>query len=459
MPQKSFSRTGAIMTHPASPAALLDTFARDGGSDSFYTGFYALLDEAPGEVPALVTGGLDRPLNNAYFLGEAVSYLPAEAMPAVVERMLAALADPARRKTAMQVLSHVELQFPHLLHPHLARLFDDEANAETYYGDYPWRESGELDHPRLLRVLGKGGRNAHRALECLLETRTPAAFATLSRNRKLLKYGSETDYLLEVGYEPVPREDDPVVEAPRSPGARLRSFFVRPSAPEPREWRRLYPQASYHLRFSDRYRDGLTISPLVRERHPTWRLDAGDAPPQRFGGEGECVCGICARPTQRLMVLDPVPPGLEVTSVARLTLEMCVRCVEVNEVMDYVHDAEGRPSPHRYQMPGDEPEFESVPLRAAEVRLAPTPARWFWQDWGTSNDRQNLSRLGGHPAWVQNADYPHCPECGRFMTFLIQLDANLPAGADETEQVFSEGVFYGFWCDRCRVSAFKWQIT
>jgi hypothetical protein len=432
------------MPHPAGPAALLDTFARDGGADAFHTGFYALLDEAPGEVPALVMGALDRPLRNAYFVGEAVSYLSPEAVPGVVERALAVLADNARREAAERVLSHVALEFPRLLHPHLARLFDDRADVES------WRESGELDHPRLLRVIGQGGRDGYRALRCLLETRTPAAFAALSRNTKLLKYGSEANYLLdqkygsqtshllEVGYEPVPREDDADGEAPRSFGAALRSLFTRPPEPEPREWRRLYPEASYHLRFPDGYRDGLMISRLVRERHPTWRLDAGDAPPQRFGGEGECVCGICARTTQRLITLDPVPPGLEVTAVPRLTLEMCVRCVEVNEVMEYVHDAEGRPLPHRHQVPGDEPEFESVPLRAAEVRLAPTPARWFWQNWGASNDRQNLSRLGGHPSWVQNAEYPHCPECGRFMTFLIQLDAALPAGRDETEEIFSE---------------------
>jgi hypothetical protein len=450
---------GAIMDRHVTAAALLDTYARDWRSEQFHTGFYTLLDEARGEVPALVMGALGRPLHNAYFAGEAVSYLPPATVPAVVERALAALADAGTRATAKNVLAYVALEFPHLLHPHLTQLFGKGADREMYLGDEPWRGSGELHHPYLVRVLHEGGKDAHRALECLLETRTPAAFAALARNTKLLKHGSQTSYLLEVGYEPVPRDDDPAPEAPRSFGAAVRSLFARPPEPAPREWRRLYPQASYHLRFPDGYRDGLSISLSTRERHPTWHLDAGDAPPQRFGGEGECVCGICARRTQRLIVLDPVPPGLEVTAVPRLTLEMCARCVEVNEVMEYVHDAEGRPSPHRRQTPGDEPEFESFPLRTAEVRLAPTPARWFWQDWGTSNGRQNLSRLGGHPSWVQNADYPPCPECGRLMTFLIQLDAVLPAGRDESEEIFGEEVFYGFWCDRCRVSAFKWQNT
>jgi hypothetical protein len=427
------------MDNHARPAALLDTFARDGWSDSFHTGFYALLDEAPDEVPTLVMDGLGRGLANAHFLGEAVSYLPPEAVPGVVERALAALADAGGRETAEDVLLHVALEFPRLLHPHLTRLFDEEANGEAYYADYPWRESGELHHPYLLRVIREGGKDAHRALQCLLETRTPSAFAVLSRSAGLLVYGSETDYLLEVGYERVPPDGDP------------------DGGPDSREWRRLYPEASYHLRFPDDYRDGLDLPLQDRDRHPTWRLDAGDAPPQRFGGDGECVCGICAHPTQRLLVLDPVPAGLGVT-LARLTLEVCLRCLEVNEVMEYVHDAEGRPSPHRYQMPGDEPDAESVAPLEAEVRLAPTPARWLWQDWAVSNDQQNLSRLGGHPSWVQGADYPHCPECLRFMAFLIQLDATLPGG-DGAEPVCYEGVYYGFWCDRCRVSAFKWQVT
>lgn len=412
---------------------LLDSFARDGWSNGFLADFHALLAEAPGEVPALVMDGLGRGLRDAHFLGEAVAHLPTEALPAVVERALAALPDPDGRETAEDVLAHVALQFPRVLHPHLARLFDEGVNAEAYYHASPWRESGELHHPHLLGVIGGGGEEGHRALQCLLETRTPDAFAALSRNAHLLQYGSEADYLLGVGHEALP------------------------SGPDAREWRRLYPEASYHLRFPDGYRDGLDPQVQHRDQHPTWHLDADGARPQRFGGDGECVCGICAHPTQRLIVLDPVPPGLGVT-MARLTLEACLRCVETNEEMEYVHNAEGRPSPHRYQRPGDEPDAEYVAPLAAEVRLAPTPARWFWQDWAIANDRENLSRLGGYPSWIQGADYPHCPECLRFMTFLVQLDATLPSG-DGTEPVCYEGAYYGFWCDGCRVSSFKWQVT
>lgn len=432
--------------------ALLDEFARDGWTAAFVAGFHALLDEARDEVSALVVEGLDRGLANAHFLGEAVSYLPPDAVPAVVERALAAHARDPEDETAADVVAHVALEFPRLLHPHLARLFEQGVNAEAYYSDHPWRESGDLHHPYLLRVIRAGGEGAREALNCLLETRTPAAFETLLRHPDLLRYGSADDYLAEVGHE----RAEPAASG--SAWSAAASLLGRLGGKTPGGWRRLYPEASYHVRFPDSYLDGIDPPNQLRHRHPTWRLEPGDAPPRRFGGDGECACGICGRATQRLMVLDPVPAGLGVTGMERLTLELCLPCMVSNETLEYVHDAAGRPSPHRRQVPGGEPDAAPIPLRATEVRLVPTPARWYWQDWAISNSRQNLTRLGGHPAWIQGATYPTCPDCERTMAFLLGLDATLPAEGGE-ESVFDEGAFYGFWCDGCRVSAFLFQQT
>jgi hypothetical protein len=79
------------------------------------------------------------------------------------------------------------------------------------------------------------------------------------------------------------------------------------------------------------------------------------------------------------------------------------------------------------------------------VRLVATPARWYWQD--ASNERENLTRLGGHPSWIQS-EYPSCPDCGKTMAFLFQLDAVCPGDGGET---FGDGILYTFWCDTCRV--------
>jgi hypothetical protein len=62
------------------------------------------------------------------------------------------------------------------------------------------------------------------------------------------------------------------------------------------------------------------------------------------------------------------------------------------------------------------------------VRLDETPRQWRWQDWGLSNGRENLNRVGGEPCWVQSAEYPCCPICKGLMRFLMQLDSDLPTG-------------------------------
>ena len=41
-------------------------------------------------------------------------------------------------------------------------------------------------------------------------------------------------------------------------------------------------------------------------------------------------------------------------------------------------------------------------MQATEVALADTPARWQRQDWGQSNGRENLHRVGGEPSWIQS---------------------------------------------------------
>ena len=97
--------------------------------------------------------------------------------------------------------------------------------------------------------------------------------------------------------------------------------------------------------------------------------------------------------------------------------------------------------------------------KVAVVGLAETPRRWFWQDWGCSNSRENLNRIGGEPCWVQDAEYPRCPTCDSVMTFLFELDSDLPMANGGEWLWGSGGITYGFWCDPCGVSGFLWQCT
>ena len=63
------------------------------------------------------------------------------------------------------------------------------------------------------------------------------------------------------------------------------------------------------------------------------------------------------------------------------------------------------------------------------------------------------SQIGGLPAWEQDAEYPTCPDCGRTMPFIGQLDnGDFPDGC-------YEGVYYAFLCARCRTTAVTSQQT
>ena len=157
-----------------------------------------------------------------------------------------------------------------------------------------------------------------------------------------------------------------------------------------------------------------------------------------------------------------MPPELGV-SLDKLSLEVCLSCLGWEaERLFYAHDESGVPRPI-----GDEttrkPQFPVGNLFSTQVKLAATGRRWRWQNWGLTNGRENLHRVGGHPTWIQSADYPKCPQCGVTMQFLMQLDSNLPIDYGEGRRGEwlwgSGGIGYVCWCDACRVSGFAWQCT
>ncbi|WP_147385146.1 hypothetical protein [Paenibacillus thiaminolyticus] len=43
------------------------------------------------------------------------------------------------------------------------------------------------------------------------------------------------------------------------------------------------------------------------------------------------------------------------------------------------------------------------------------------QDWALSNGRENLCRVGGMPSWIEDAQYPSCPECRETMAFISSI--------------------------------------
>jgi hypothetical protein len=62
------------------------------------------------------------------------------------------------------------------------------------------------------------------------------------------------------------------------------------------------------------------------------------------------------------------------------------------------------------------------------------------------------SQIGGHPNWIQDAEYPICPECNELMNFIAQLDM-------ENFEEYGEGVFYAFLCKNCYIACTSYQQT
>lgn len=128
-----------------------------------------------------------------------------------------------------------------------------------------------------------------------------------------------------------------------------------------------------------------------------------------------------------MLDLGHVPNGLGVTGLPRLELATCLSCLGwERQPLFYRHDGTGRPKNVGYDGPVVRPQFPVGPLMETGGGIEATPRRWRWQDWGLSNSRENLNRLGGEPCWVQDAEFPGCPSCAEPMSHLLQLDSDLP---------------------------------
>jgi hypothetical protein len=222
--------------------------------------------------------------------------------------------------------------------------------------------------------------------------------------------------------------------------------------------RPLYCEHAFHISFPPAYLPG-EARPLWQRTHPTWHLEGSATSPLPFGGVGKGACGVCGNGLHHLLTLDPVPDGLPVTGLSRLSLSVCLSCYGWERpAVFYQHGQDGEPQNIGYEGPRIQPEFPTEALAQTDVWLVESDRRWRWQDWAQSSGCENLNRIGGHPCWIQDAEYPKCPHCGQTMGFLMQLEAGIPT-VDGDEWLEGEGICYGFWCDSCRISAFLWQCT
>jgi hypothetical protein len=93
-------------------------------------------------------------------------------------------------------------------------------------------------------------------------------------------------------------------------------------------------------------------------------------------------------------------------------------------------------------------------VRYVTVNAGYDDARRAWTEQTGRPQRDVLGQLGGEPSWLQADETPGCPECGKPMSFVVQVEE----GHDHrTAANFGGGCGYGFVCSPCRTAAFLWQ--
>jgi len=178
----------------------------------------------------------------------------------------------------------------------------------------------------------------------------------------------------------------------------------------------------------------------------------GDDAPVRIALAEDAYCRWCDRQLTVLFDINAACAQLNFMPVVaeRLRFLMCDRC-SCYGTMYFDLAADGSST---WSLNNSRPEFiymgewDRLPenkMRLGVPRRSPYEADQFVMEEG-------MSQIGGHPAWIQDAEYPPCPECGDLMSFIAQLQTS------DLEEI-SEGTTYCFLCPGCRVTAVNYQQT
>lgn len=371
----------------------------------------------------------------ATVFNDALSYISKQHFEQLVTEALQLL-KAGDNESAESVIHYASLQFPELLHPHLELIFELAPNVSAYYAEYPWRHlppqkteifKAKLIHPQTSPA------DKQRLFNCLLETRDMEAV------RFAYQYAQEHDFLER------DNKDEYLAACLHLVGFCMQDNDIRSYCPVPVK----------HLCFQTNYFPAASAIQLSRTQHPTWRLPAGEQT-YAFGG---VLDNDAQNPFSHIVTFQPVPDWLPVTGLPQLCLGAHFNEVNETDAVFYQHDSNGMPVKLNLHQSAEPQYFIDPPLAATRVALAETPARWAFQSWGSANGRENLFRVGGTPSWIQDAEVLTCPVCNEKMTFLMQLDSELPTQEGGELLFGSGGICYIFWCNQSKVSGYVTQCT
>jgi hypothetical protein len=183
-------------------------------------------------------------------------------------------------------------------------------------------------------------------------------------------------------------------------------------------------------------------------------------------------CGWCDRPLVTLLDLDLTDSRLvfltaELTepapSDARLRIAQCQWCsnyttaytdIDLHGGFTWSEDNNPEPSILENVGIGQDEWTEELATKYARIMVLGEPRATPFDALAANmlgGDGNEASQVGGHPTWIQDAEYPTCPRCEQSMRIVGQI------GWQDVLQESAEGITYAFLCLPCGKAATTYQ--
>ncbi|WP_413405599.1 DUF1963 domain-containing protein [Paenibacillus amylolyticus] len=210
-------------------------------------------------------------------------------------------------------------------------------------------------------------------------------------------------------------------------------------------------------------KDGQRRELFITPSYSLYKVKENEGPNKELTGDSLLMlnpsnncCPWCGNALTSLINLDVKHPALKNVSwhAQQLQIQTCVICSSYGVVYMEM-DAAGEPlwSSHNVLPAGmDEIDLDDYGKLAPDVgrqfRIVNASRHAFHaSEWAME---PSLSQVGGHPGWVQDAEYPTCPRCSTRMKAVAQMDWG------EVEE-YGEGMYYMFICEPCKMTAVSYQ--
>ena len=162
-------------------------------------------------------------------------------------------------------------------------------------------------------------------------------------------------------------------------------------------------------------------------------------------------CPWCRGPLRNVLVANRTPEFADLFATTGGAIEFldCGSCGAYTDIYGELDANGARWSSHNVRpkyLPQERVDWEDMP-RAKLAHGLVTRSPWHAASWYLPT---SFSQVGGHPTWIQDANYPPCPQCGRLMRFVGQV-------SHEDLDEYGEGICYAFLCAGCGVTATTYQ--